>query len=149
MNYQSGIDELLPPLDAVIRELHQVVGNARTDGYELVLAYGAFMVLDSALYVITQAGDQDYYNVMAQTPFYARYPILTENGIATRRTSSGHVQRNWNISADIHAPNTIEILTIPNNPDGQIRPPVLGDRSRVIADLVYYWPAFVDNVVGL
>jgi len=116
MNYQ-GADEdlLLTPLEEKIKELHQKVGNAKTEGYEVVPAYGALMVLDALLYAITESGKEDYYEVFVQPPFYARYPIVVENGIASRRTAEGRViQRNWNVSADPNASNVIEILTLPS-----------------------------------
>ena len=38
----------------------------------------------------------------------------------------------------------IELVTIPNNPDGQVRDPVVVNRNdgKLIHDLAYYWPQY-------
>ena len=30
----------------------------------------------------------------------------------------------------------------PNNPDGELREPIVQDKSHVIYDMVYYWPMY-------
>ena len=100
-------------------------------------------------------------DVFAQPPFYSGYISIV-----------GQVPRaRWNVSADPSSPYTIEILTYvscvehnslippghfmpsmacncvsvssyPNNPTGEKRAPLIKDPSRVVRDMVYYWPMY-------
>ncbi|RWR77536.1 tryptophan aminotransferase-related protein 3-like protein [Cinnamomum micranthum f. kanehirae] len=48
----------------------------------------------------------------------------------------------WKNTSDSSV-NTIEFVTSPNNPDGQLRRPVIQGRfTKVIHDHAYYWPHF-------
>ncbi|GER55453.1 histidinol-phosphate aminotransferase [Striga asiatica] len=49
----------------------------------------------------------------------------------------------WNKDHNAKANNSIEFVTSPNNPDGNLREAVLqGASARAIYDHAYYWPHF-------
>lgn len=49
----------------------------------------------------------------------------------------------WKNNSDANNTNLIELVTSPNNPDGQLKKSVLhGPNVKAIYDRVYYWPHF-------
>lgn len=130
---------ILPPLEEVIRELHAVTHNAKTDGHVMVGGMGATMVIHATIIALSEQILQNCtvncpskVDVLVQSPYYSGYPSIV--GLV------GTAQ--WNSTADPASPYTIEILTDPNNPNGERRSPRVQDPSHVIRDMVYYWPMY-------
>lgn len=86
------------------------VGNVEAEGYSLVTGFGATMVLNMAIGVLSRKiladCSQDCpskVDVFAQTPYYMAYSDLSE-------LKSGATAQ-WNANADPTSPWTIEIVT--------------------------------------
>ncbi|XP_064387369.1 uncharacterized protein LOC135335756 [Halichondria panicea] len=144
-HYSTKVEEnIFPPLKEAILQLHKLTGNAETEGYFMVTGMGATMVIHSALAVISKRILQECssslevcptaVDVFAQAPYYPGYIFISSNCPNTR----------WNASADPNSPFTIEILTYPDNPSGVKRNPLVMDPSRVVMDMVYYWPMYTE-----
>ena len=77
----------------------------------------------------------------AQTPYYDGYPTPSTAGFSGLQFSAA-----TNLSA---SDNIIEMLAFPNNPDGAFRSPFYNESStRVIHDMVYYWPHLIPESQG-
>ncbi|XP_065896729.1 uncharacterized protein [Dysidea avara] len=143
-------DKIFPPIEAAIKQLHTVVKNAEIDGYTIVYGVGATNLLYVAIIALSRsiinkcvnAGRTDCpsaVDVFVQTPFYPGYPLLIEYISTT----------NWNPQANTSSEFSMEIVTLPNNPDGEPRKPLVKDRSHVMYDMVYYWPMFTNVSVKM
>ncbi|GMH92355.1 hypothetical protein TrVE_jg2607 [Triparma verrucosa] len=132
-----------PLLDEIIK-LHGNVGNAKTDGYEIVLGVGATGVMNSVLYAVAKRGGR---TITAQAPHYGNYVQQTQNTYSPSPYPSFLTfESDANISDNN---NTYEILTYPNNPDGSKRNPISKNVKNVIYDCIYYWPHFTEIDVQL
>jgi L-tryptophan--pyruvate aminotransferase len=149
--YQGRVvgEGVYAPLEAEIRRLHNNVGNAETEGYEVVLGAGGTGVMNAVLYAIAAAQQNGTTsNIFAQVPFYGNYVQQTANTMAY--SSSGErAVLNFDSEADPSDSSTYEIVTYPNNPDGIKRKALVADRERVIYDAIYYWPQFAEIDVKL
>jgi len=90
-------------------------------------------------------------DVFVQIPYYFGYVAIVDM-VSTA---------SWNPQANISSEFTIEIVTLvicyicmystmrvvymyrhPNNPNGELRKPLVQDHDHVIYDMVYYWPMY-------
>ncbi|GMH85677.1 hypothetical protein TL16_g10307 [Triparma laevis f. inornata] len=128
-----------PPLLKEIKELHANVGNAETEGYEIVLGVGATGVMNSLLYALAASSPSNItLTITAQAPHYGNYVPQTQN---TYAYSTHPSILNFETDVENIDKHTYEILTYPNNPDGVKRTPI---ASKVIYDCIYYWPQFTE-----
>ncbi|GAB2280497.1 hypothetical protein Dimus_015124 [Dionaea muscipula] len=140
---------LEPELANGIRRLHQVVGNAVTDGHHIVVGTGSSQLYQAALYALSltlqlSSDDADPapapVNVVSAAPYYSSYPVLADF------LRSGRYK--W--AGDANAFGTggpfIEVICSPCNPDGARHEPVVvsrgGEQGKLIHDLAYYWPQY-------
>lgn len=131
--YQHGCG--LEPLKKVIRMLHLAVGNVLDPwGYEVVVGNGATQILQAAVHAYSKLG-RDLDLVYARPPFFQRFPRLTQMAA----TSAEWFHRN---PTTIHPEDLIEIVTVPNNPDGSRDNGGLPFVQRKIHDLCYFWPQY-------
>jgi len=73
-DYRTGyqfMEDTFPALEDEIRKLHKNVGNAKTEGYEVVVGYGGTGVMNAIMYAITSTGKDN--EIFAQPPFYPNY----------------------------------------------------------------------------
>ena len=84
------------------------MGNAVTDGYEIVTGFGGTMVISTAVAALTRKllsectdSCPDHIDVFAQRPYYEGYTHIVEQVPNAQ----------WNLDADPNSPWTIEILT--------------------------------------
>jgi len=108
-----------------IRKLHKKYRNAETDGYNIIFGVGARQLTQAAIYAYNQLYKKN--NTFVQIPFYTPYKDLA------------NLLKNTNFNTSLNQDNPIEIVTIPNNPDGIQRVPYY-KNTTIIHDLVYYWP---------
>ncbi|KAI3785795.1 hypothetical protein L1987_44920 [Smallanthus sonchifolius] len=128
---------LEPVLVSAITRLHKVVGNAVTEGRNIVVGTGSSQLYQAALYALSPPNGSDPMNVVSAAPFYSSYPLMTDY------LKSG--LHKW--AGDAYEFNKeqpyIELVTSPNNPDGFTRQEVVkGDKGILIHDLAYYWPQY-------
>ena len=113
-------------LQQVILTLHDLVGNAETNGYQVVIGNGATQMVMAAMHALSEK--HQVKNVFYDSPHWFRFgTIVYLNGL-----SKGCKQYGRNI----------EIVTSPNNPDNKYIEPGVG--PHFIYDLSYNWPQYID-----
>ena len=107
-----GGDLEYAPLEKAIRRLHAVVGNAVTEGYELVVGHGSTGVMKSAMYALSlnHVGETQFFSV---PPCYGKYKSQADSLFTRVSSKDFHVGR-WNTEADVSKENVIEIVTYPS-----------------------------------
>jgi len=114
-----------------ICDLHEHMGNLNCDGKYIVLGTGSrqlFWAIRNAMEDIQQGQPKAAF---VQTPYYFFYPVGFQ----------AFGEGGWNPSYDQMGPQTVEVLTHPNNPDSRERlTPYYANTALAIHDLVYYWP---------
>jgi L-tryptophan--pyruvate aminotransferase len=119
-----------PWLEKEIRTLHTVIGNVRDiDSYSLVVGNGSSQVIMAAMMAYKKRG---WSSVGAQTPYWPRFPVLTEYSGLTWESNTPR--------RDI-----VKIVTAPNNPNGSMGQ-ILDHDGFGITDLNYNWPTYTDTV---
>ena len=137
-SYHIGYGSLLPQLEASIRELHALVGNALTDGRHIVIGVGSTELIHAAIYAL--ANESARSAVWSDTPYYSGYV----NPARFFRTSLYDWLDSATPPAATAARPVIELVTSPNNPDGHLRTPRVapGPHRKVVMDHAYLWPHF-------
>ena len=126
---------------ASIHDLHALVGNAVTDGKEIVVGIGSTELISASMYALSQStATHTQAAVWTAKPFYSGY-VEPADFYHTRDFG-------WHASdepptADAARP-VIELITSPNNPDGYLRSPRVlpSPYRRVMMDHAYLWPHF-------
>lgn len=117
-NYIFGGTE---ELKKAIIELHNRYKNAETEGYHIVIGNGATQILQAAINATSDI-------VSANKPYFSRYPIITKH--ASKWWTDNPVNDNYT-----------QILTIPNNPTGQIIHTKVNCKNHIY-DLSYNWDIY-------
>ncbi|KAK7380467.1 hypothetical protein VNO78_32978 [Psophocarpus tetragonolobus] len=125
-----------------IRKVHESVGNAITDGKYIVFGAGATHLLNAAVHALSTSnnGSSSPTKVVASIPYYPVYKEQTEifNSEDYKFNGDTSMWKNDNSNSTF-----IELVTSPNNPDGQTKKAVLqGQFVKTIQDLAYYWPHY-------
>ncbi|OWM87017.1 hypothetical protein CDL15_Pgr016054 [Punica granatum] len=132
-------------LEKLIRKLHEVVGNAVTDGRYIVFGVGATQLLNAAVQALSPDNPSFPARVVASAPYYKAYRTQTEYFESKRFKFEGEASI-WVNSSDTTR-DIIEFVTSPNNPNGQLKRQVLtGPNVKTIHDRAYYWPNFTPIV---
>ncbi|XP_043719975.1 tryptophan aminotransferase-related protein 4-like [Telopea speciosissima] len=128
-----------------ILKLHTSVGNAITEGKFIVFGVGSTQLLHASLYALS---DDDRLlkpvNVVARAPYYPMYQAHASMFKSRNFEWQGDASL-WknNISNLNSTKSFIEIVTSPNNPDSNLREPVLqGSNVKIMYDHAYYWPHY-------
>ncbi|KAI4343719.1 hypothetical protein L6164_011035 [Bauhinia variegata] len=141
MSYFSDLSSICwflePEFAREVVRLHNVVGNAVTEGRHIVVGTGSSQLLLAALYALSPLDAAEPINVVSAAPYYSSYPAMTDyqkSGLYKWAGEAG--------SFDKEGPY-IELVTSPNNPDGHVRHSVV-NRSQgfLVHDLAYYWPQY-------
>ncbi|KAH9301676.1 hypothetical protein KI387_013259, partial [Taxus chinensis] len=123
-----------PELEKEIRTLHGLVGNAVTEDRHIIVGTGSSQLFQAALYALS---NQEFTtNIISDAPYYSVYPIVSDY------LQAGIYKWAGNIASRTTESPYIEIITSPNNPDGEIRHPVVNGSGYQIYDLAYYWPHY-------
>lgn len=123
-DYQMGSRDLLKEN---IKKLHLKIGNARVVDRHIVVASGGTQILLALLSVLKNKLNVKY--AWAEPPHFSRFPILTEIS-----------KLNWK-----NDKSSIRIVSIPNNPDNQIKTLNNINKSKLIVDLCYNWPQYIND----
>ncbi|KAH9624562.1 hypothetical protein KSS87_000716 [Heliosperma pusillum] len=141
MSYFSDVRNLCwflePTFGKEVIRLHNIVGNAITEGRHIVVGTGSTQLFQAALYALSSGQSAQPISVVSATPYYSFYRQVIEY------LKSGlykWVGDTANFSED--GPY-IELITSPNNPDGFTRQSVVnGSGGMLIHDFAYYWPQY-------
>lgn len=141
MSYFSDLSNICwflePDFAKEVVRLHKVVGNAVTEGRHIVVGTGSSQLYLAALFALSPSDASEPISVVSQAPFYSSYPSMTDCLKSGLYKWAGDAQ---NFSKE--GPY-IELVTSPNNPDGNSRRSVVNRREgTLIHDLAYYWPQY-------
>lgn len=138
-SFHQGYGGPLPQLEAAIRALHAQVGNAVTDGRQIVIGMGSSMLITAAMYAFSNVSRTPG---VPATQVYSAIPYY--NGYAWPADYYETRLFEWTAGAAPVATAgdpVIEIITAPNNPDGAMRNKTIAG-SFGVHDHAYYWPQF-------
>ena len=113
----------------LIIRLHELVGNAATEGYHLVLGIGARQLITAATWAVRDLSPSAL-QITSAAPYYPFFAKLCE------------FQPHLGVfSADQDSKADLEIVCLPNNPSGYLQAPKSKrEKCRYIYDMAYYWP---------
>ncbi|KAH0451621.1 hypothetical protein IEQ34_018920 [Dendrobium chrysotoxum] len=143
-NQANGDNFISLELERHLRLLHYAVGNAITRDRFIVFGTGSTQLVNAAVHALSP--DDVNFNesstalVVATAPVYGLYKQQTKLFDSRENLWDGLTSNLKNLNASSGA-NFIEFVTSPNNPDGQLKQPVIGGSS-VIYDHAYYWPHY-------
>ncbi|KAI4346547.1 hypothetical protein L6164_007436 [Bauhinia variegata] len=134
----SYISELL--VKHIIK-VHDIVGNAKTDGKYVIFGAGSTQLMNAAVYALSPNSSSNPAKVVATAPHYAAYKTQTEFFNSRDYRYEGDTSL-WKNKTD-GSTRFIEFVTSPNNPDGKLTSAVLqGSNVKSIYDYTYFWPHF-------
>ncbi|CAJ1953083.1 unnamed protein product [Sphenostylis stenocarpa] len=142
MSYDFSDGSLISEeLKAHIRKIHASVGNAITDGKYIIFGAGATHLLNAAVHALSSNNaSSSPAKVVASIPYYPVYKEQTEFFKSEDYKFNGDTSM-W--KNDTSNSTFIELVTSPNNPDGDMKKAILqGQFVKTIHDLAYYWPHF-------
>ncbi|KAH0464088.1 hypothetical protein IEQ34_006874 [Dendrobium chrysotoxum] len=135
-------------LECHIRLLHRAAGNAVTGDRFIIFGSGSTQLLNAVIKAFSSPLDHNSpVGVVAAAPYYEVFREQTKlfnsreyqwKGIPCNMTSSTN-------STQLSSENLIEIVTSPNNPDGNLQRRsefLLGSSMAAIHDHAYYWPQY-------
>ncbi|CAM0909622.1 unnamed protein product [Alopecurus aequalis] len=130
-------------LERSIKQLHRAVGNAVADDKHMVFATGSVQLFNALVYALSpDSNSGSTASVVATSPYYAGYKTSIELFDSRENRWEGNTAMWANASGNSNkSEDFIEFVTSPNNPDTQLRQPVISGSS-VIVDRAYFWPHF-------
>ncbi|MCL7031590.1 hypothetical protein MKW94_016334 [Papaver nudicaule] len=144
MSYKFGYEHgtfISKELERHIRELHAMVGNANTTGKLMVFGTGSTQLLNAAIYALSPQDPPSPTRIVGSIPFFPFYQMETEFYNSKNFEWEGDTSK-WKNKV-LPSMNFIEFVTSPNNPDGELKDPVLqGPSVKTINDHAYYWPHY-------
>lgn len=127
-------------LELQIRALHEVVGNAVTEGRHIVVGTGSTQLFQATLYALTSPDQPKPTNIVSAAPFYSSYPAVTDYLRSALFKWVGDAAK-FSLGVEREEPY-IEMVCSPNNPDGRIQHAIVNGTGHVVHDLAYYWPHY-------
>ncbi|XP_062097717.1 tryptophan aminotransferase-related protein 4-like [Humulus lupulus] len=146
---QSGF--MSKQLEARIRQMHAIVGNAVTEGKYIIFGTGSAQLINAAVHALSPHNNSSNSPsiVVPIIPYYPLYKLQTEYfqevnyKFEDDSTLWMNKMNNYSNDNNTNTINLIEIVTSPNNPDGQLnRARLQHPMAKAIYDRVYYWPHF-------
>jgi len=125
-------------LHKTLTHLHKAVGNAKTEGFTLVVGMGSHQLLQAANHALSKNIDQSA-GVYCQVPYWSKFPRMT-NEFAPRTVWVDEA----GAAAAEETNSLIEIIVSPSNPANLLhteQAPIMAPKERQVWDLVYYWPS--------
>ncbi|KAL2903341.1 L-tryptophan--pyruvate aminotransferase 1 [Bienertia sinuspersici] len=142
-DFEDDVFYQLPEFSNAVRQIHQTVGNAVTEGRYIIGGTGSSQLFNVALRALASTFDasnnlkKKRLPVVCAEPYYSCYQEALEE-----EQSSVYQWKGDANNFDEEGPY-IEVVTTPNNPDGSLRGPVVKKvGGLVICDLAYYWPQY-------
>jgi L-tryptophan--pyruvate aminotransferase len=121
-----------------IKMLHKMVGNAETEGYQIIIGNGISQLISAAAYAMRL---KDVDRFFAQAPHWNRFNFLCNLGAkAAEPTKDFFFWDNAPAQGEPHIKST-ELVTVPNNPDNLIEEHET-TCTYAVHDLCYYWPQY-------
>ncbi|XXG56140.1 hypothetical protein AAC387_Pa03g3635 [Persea americana] len=112
-----------------------------TTGKFILFGDGSTQLINAAVHALSHKYSSSPTSVVAAVPYYGAYEAQTNLFNSEDYRWKGDAFQ-WKNTSDSSV-NSIEFVTSPNNPDGQLRRPVIqGPFAKVIHDHAYYWPHF-------
>ncbi|KAL8248973.1 hypothetical protein R6Q59_005841 [Mikania micrantha] len=140
MSYNYADDTMMSiELENCIHKLHSIAGNAITEGRYMVFGVGSSQLLSAAVYALSSEISSSPSKVFASKPFYPIYKDQTVFFNSNNFQFKGDTN-SWQLNNSTNSTDVIEFVTSPNNPDGELKKPVL--RGKTIYDHAYFWPEF-------
>ncbi|KAK9675541.1 hypothetical protein RND81_11G013900 [Saponaria officinalis] len=136
----DGVFYQMPEFTDAVRRMHRVVGNAVADGRYIISGTGSSQLFTAALRALAASVKNNLKHripVVCAEPYYSCYAEALE-----LEKSEAY---EWKGDANKYEGKGpyIEVVTTPNNPDGEIREAVVKkEGGMVICDLAYYWPQY-------
>ncbi|XP_074316829.1 tryptophan aminotransferase-related protein 2-like [Silene latifolia] len=142
MSYFSDVSNLCwflePTFAKEVVRLHDVVGNAVTEGRHIVVGTGSTQLFQAALYALSLDQTSFPVSVVSATPYYSFYRQVIEylkSGLYKWAGDTAYFNEDGPY---------IELITSPNNPDGFMRQPIVNrSGGMLIHDFAYYWPQYI------
>eukprot|EP01018_Ginkgo_biloba_P009316 Gb_19304 [translate_table: standard] len=130
-------------LEAQIRALHELVGNAVTEGRYIVVGTGSMQLLNAAVNSLSPTDALNPALVVAPTPYYSGYKAQTEMFESVDFKWNGNARPWAKRKKYSNSTKFVELVASPNNPDAFLQKAVLeGENAKSIYDHAYYWPHF-------
>ncbi|XP_062099652.1 tryptophan aminotransferase-related protein 4-like [Humulus lupulus] len=127
-------------LKARLRQMHAIVGNAVTEGRYIIFGSGSTQLINAAVHALSSHNSYSPSLVVPRIPYYSLYKQQTEFFQEVEYKFEDDASLWMNDSA---TNNLIEIVTSPNNPDGQLNHARLQHpNDKAIYDRFYYWSHF-------
>ena len=153
MNYLPEWSMRLPPamqgeqrvtarLNKAIRELHEKVGNAETEGYNIVIGNGATHVISSIMWAYSDTAR----DVCVKAPAWSKFDKIFKHIPNMQWDTDCYMKEgtaNDNEREGEDKKDRLQFVTIPNNPDGNLDETPLYIGEPTVYDMVYYWPSCV------
>ncbi|MBA0846319.1 hypothetical protein Goshw_000380 [Gossypium schwendimanii] len=143
MSYTYGGNSFFSKeLAKVVRKVHASVGNAVTQNRFIIFGAGSTQVLSAAVFALSPENTSSPAKVVTSVPYYPVDKQQTQYFSSQKFKYEGDAYR-WKNRSDCSSTNMIEIVTSPNNPDGQLKKAIFhGPNVKTIYDHAYYWPHF-------
>ncbi|KAG4389902.1 hypothetical protein GLYMA_06G179000v4 [Glycine max] len=166
LSYFSDVTNICWFLEAefareVVR-LHNVVGNAVTEGRHIVVGTGSSQLFLAALYALSPIDSPEPISVVCASPYYSMRQVihsihkqkggkswhLASLPVMSYPSMTNHLKSGlykWGGDAESYEKEGpyIELVTSPNNPDGHVRrSKVNRSQGFLVHDLAYYWPQY-------
>jgi len=127
-------------LAQLIRRVHIKYGNVNMTNKHIVFGMGASQLQTASMVAYSKLKNEYPILLFDQLPYYFGYPTRC------RGASSYHCE--WYGGQEINESEIdriVEIVTIPNNPDGWAPQRIYPEVDTYALDLVYYWPHFYQS----
>ncbi|KAM6542254.1 hypothetical protein CsatB_006701 [Cannabis sativa] len=133
-------------LENRIRNLHDIVGNAITKEKYIIFGSGTTQLINAAIHALSNHNSSSPSKIVASIPFFPLYKQQTEFFQEVDYTFEGDASlwmNKMNNYSNNNITNLIEMVTSPNNPDGQLKcARFQHPNAKAIYDRVYYWPHY-------
>jgi len=131
-------------------KLHAAVGNAKTDGYQLVVGLGAHQLLQAANFAHAKLIQDKKGDPSAVTTIYSEDGYWSK---MPRMAKAFAPSQAWADKGGAMAAETdeslVQLVVSPSNPLNLLaedQDPLIAAKERQVWDLVYYWPScFTDK----
>ncbi|KAF4372786.1 hypothetical protein F8388_000953 [Cannabis sativa] len=111
-------------LENRIRNLHDIVGNAITKEKYIIFGSGTTQLINAAIHALSNHNSSSPSKIVASIPFFPLYKQQTEFFQEVDYTFEGDASlwmNKMNNYSNNNITNLIEMVTSPNNPDGQLK----------------------------
>ncbi|GLJ10603.1 hypothetical protein SUGI_0131600 [Cryptomeria japonica] len=137
------ISLISPELEKQIRAIHELVGNAVTQGRYIVLGTGSLQLINAAVYSLSPFHAPNSSQVVSASPYYGAFRDQIEMFDSVESVWKGDARAWIKQTESLNSSTFIEFVTSPNNPKGILDESVLtGNNVRAVYDHAYYWPHY-------